>query len=298
MELANGSCGEALAVNLEKAGSVFGTVSAEDRQPLAGAIVVLLEGDPERVERKTDRHVSRVLAESQTDGNGRFEFPDAPPGRYRLRGCHATVGCGERTVIVGSEPSDLVLVPRAVFRGRVIAGTGIPEAMATVRIIATLEHYTTTSDRLIALPLEIPAGPDGRFQIAAPSDGRYVIEARTSKGGIARRSVELTPFSPAATDLGDLRIGTPGEFVARLPECAGGALALSGPMGGETGLPAQLRFPIAADGRADIELPEGGSWLVAAECAGIRRYVDPIFLRSVEELFAEIVLRLAPESKP
>jgi len=41
------------------------------------------------------------------------------------------------------------------------------------------------------------------------------------------------------------------------------------------------------------------SWLIAAECAGVRRYVDPIFLRSVEELFGqEIVLRLAPASKP
>ena len=296
-ELANGSCGEALAVSLEKAGSVFGTVSGEDRQPFAGAIVVLLEDDPERVERKTDRPASRVLAESQTDVNGRFEFAEAPPGRYRVRGCHATVGCGEQTVVFGSDPSDLVLVPRAVFRGRVIARNGIPEAMAMVRIIATLEHYTTTSDRLTALPLEIAAGPDGRFQIAAPSDGRYVIEARSSKAGIARRSVELSAFSPAATDLGDLRIGTPGEFVARLTECAGGALALSGPMGGETGLPAQLRFPIAADGRADVELPEGGSWLIAAECAGVRHYVDPIFLRSVEELFGqEIVLRLAPAS--
>jgi hypothetical protein len=298
-ELMNGGCGEALGVSLEKAGSVFGTVSGEDHQPLAGALVALLETDPDRSERKSDRPVSRVLADSQTDVNGRFEFPDAPPGRYRLRGCHAAIGCAERTAVVGSEPSDLVLVPRAVFRGRVIGGNGIPEAMAMVRIIATLEHYTTTSDRLAALPMEIAAGPDGRFQIAAPSDGRYVIEARSSKAGIARRSVELTPFSPATTDLGDLRIGTPGEFVARVAECPGGALALSGPMGGETGLPAQLRFPIGADGRADIELPEGGSWLVAAECAGVRRYVDPIFLRSVEELFGqEIVLRLAPASKP
>jgi hypothetical protein len=298
-ELMNGGCGEPLAVSVEKAGSVFGTVSGEDHQPLGGALVALLEADPEHVERKTDRPVSRVLADSQTDVDGRFEFPDAPRGRYRLRGCHAAVGCADRTAVAGSEPSDLVLVPRAVFRGRVVAGSGIPEATAMVRITATLEHYTTAPDRLTALPMEIAAGPDGRFQIAAPSDGHYVIEARSSKAGIARRSVELTPFSPPTTDLGDLRIGTPGEFVARLTECAGGALALSGPMGSETGLPAQLRFPIAADGRADVELPEGGSWLVAAECAGVRRYVDPIFLRNVEELFGqEIVLRLAPTSKP
>jgi hypothetical protein len=296
-ELMNGACGEAIAVNLEKAGTVFGTVSGEDRQPLAGAIVVLLQGEPEQGERKPDGSLSRVLAESQTDGNGRFEFRDALPGHYRLRGCHAMVGCGEREALVGSEPSDLVLVPRAVFRGRVIAGNGIPEARATVRIIPTSEHYAATSDRLTALPMETQAGPDGRFQIAAPSDGRYVIEARSSRTGIARRSVELTRFSPATADIGDLRVGSLGEFVARLSECAGGTLALTGPMGGETSLPALLRFPIAADGRANVELPEGGSWIVVAECSGERRPVDPILLRNVEELFGqEVVLRLGPAS--
>ena len=121
-----------------------------------------------------------------------------------------------------------------------------------------------------------------------------MLEAKSERGGAARRSVEVGEFAPEVTEVGDLMLSVPGTFEAVVKGCAAGEINLIGPVGGESPLPSTLRFPLDAAGRGRVELPEDGSWLASATCGGARRAVEPLMLGEVRDLFGtEVVFELA-----
>ena len=123
-----------------------------------------------------------------------------------------------------------------------MSSAGVPEADAAVRIVPTADAWAASRDRVRKLPLQTTSGRDGRFRIAAPEPGDFLVEVRGASGGVARTLVRRTNVSPPVTDLGDLRLSEPIQFTARVRDCGLGWLTFSGPLGGETSLPEVLRF--------------------------------------------------------
>jgi len=269
-------CGLAAPILLPRATPLRGVVSDPDGNPLAGATVLVRseQGDREK----------RIFGDAETDRSGRFELPDLEERTYRLRVCHGSFGCGEESGAPGPEPVAITLRPRASFRGRVLSSSGVPEPSAAVRIVPALESYAAAADRMRYLPLEVRSGSDGRFRICPPERGDFSIEIRARESGTARRAVSVSYLSPPLTDLGDIRLPGPAEFSAQVVGCASGVLALSGPLGGETSLPSLLRFPLDAEGRAAVRLPDAGAWTAWAACGGVSERVEPALLPNVGDL--------------
>lgn len=263
------ACGEPLPVALLASPAVAGTVSDGEGRPVPDALVLVRPGEPEPAE--------TVVADATTDANGNFWIEGLAPGRYRLRACRAEFGCGEASATPG-ETITIALDAAALFTGRVLSIGGIPEPGADVRLVPVLDGRTHPADRLARLPLQTSSGGDGRFSIAAPAAGDFLLEIRSESSGVARLPVRRSRLSPPVTDVGDVRLPDPLDLAVRVAGCAGGALSMSGPLGGETSLPAFLRFALDAGGAAIARLPEGGSWTAWATCGGENVTLEPALL--------------------
>ncbi len=262
-------CADPVPVLLADATTLRGSVTDPKESPVAAALVLVRSGS--RDEEKT------VLGDGETDSNGEFEISGVERGEHRIRACHGEHGCTEELAL-SDTPVILRLPGRGAFTGRVLSMSGVPQAGVIVRIVPTAETWTSAGDRLSRLPLESESGPDGRFRISAAENGDYLVEVRSLSSGVARAAVRRTEFSPAVTDLGDVRLPEAIVFTARVPGCSSGWLHLSGPLGGETSLPALARFRLDGEGSASVRLPEGGAWTTWAICSGRVEWIEPAIL--------------------
>lgn len=262
-------CADPLPVALARAAILEGTVADPDGDPLAGALVLVRSATP--------GGEGGVLGAAQSEADGEFEVAGLEAVAHRLRVCHGEHGCAEAPAIPGI-PVAVRLPGAGAFVGRVLSGGGVPQADAVVRILPTAESWAAAEDRLKRLPLESRSGADGRFRISAAENGDYTVEVSGDSGGIARLSVRRSNLSPAVTDLGDVRLPEAVEFTARVEACGSGVLFLSGPLGGETSLPALSRFRLDERGTASVRLPEGGAWTAWATCGGGAAWLEPALL--------------------
>jgi hypothetical protein len=262
-------CADPIAVLLARAATLRGSVIDPEGSPVAAALVLVRSG--------ASTEGRAVLGDGETDPNGEFQISGVEPGNHRVRACHGEHGCTEEPAHPGS-PVVLRLPGKGAFTGRVLSSGGVPQAGSVVRILPTAQTWTSADDRLKRLPLESESGPDGRFRISAPENGDYLVEARSESSGVARVSVRRSNLSPAVTDLGDVRLPEPIEFTARVSGCGSGWLLLSGPLGGETSLPALARFRLDAEGSGSVRLPEGGAWTAWASCSGRVEWIEPALL--------------------
>lgn len=268
-------CGGPVRVQLTVAIGLRGTVSRTDGSRVVAATVIARSEEPAKD--------PRIFADATTDDDGEFVLGGLEPRVYRLLVCHGELGCREERASPG-EAVRIVLEGGGSFAGRAMSSAGVPEVDAAVQIVPTAGAWTASADRLRKLPLQTTSGHDGRFRIAAPDPGDYWLEVRGTSGGVARRAVRRTNLSPPVTDLGDLRLSEPIRFAARVPGCAPGWLTFSGPLGGETSLPAVLRFRLDPSGATSVELAEPGAWTVWATCAGKYERVLPSLLPDVTPL--------------
>jgi hypothetical protein len=278
------ACAPSSSVELPRAAPLSGSVHELSDRPVAGATALVRPADSDRD--------SDVLADAVTDEDGGFVVPNLEPRRYRVRACHARFGCGDAVSTPG-EPLRIALDGGPAFVGRVLTSAGVPEPAARVRIVASVETSSRTGDRLERLPLETPSEEDGRFRIRAPRSGDFLLEIRSESSGVARIPVRRSPLSPPVTDLGDVRLPEPLELSVRVARCGGGVLSISGPLGGETSLPALSRFPLDSEGTAVIRLAEGGAWTAWATCGASNVVVEPAVLPDVAAL-AGIEVRFEP----
>jgi hypothetical protein len=262
-------CAETARVELRAALHLRGTVSGPRGDPVASATVLVRSDDPQRE--------PTIFGEAPTDENGAFDFSDLDQRVYGLRACHGELGCREERVSPG-DPLAIVLGGGGAFAGRVLSPAGVPEGDARVRILPTADAWTASTDRVRSLPLQSRSGGDGRFRIAAPEPGDFLLEVHGTGGGVARMPVRRTPLSREVTDLGDLRLAEPIEFTALVIGCGSGWLTFSGPLGGETSLPDVTRFRLDSDGRAAVRLGEPGAWMAWATCSGENERIEPSVL--------------------
>jgi hypothetical protein len=268
-------CVEPISLVLPRATTVLGTVIDPAGTPVRSALVLVRSG--------AATEGGAVLGDAETDANGAFAISSVEPGLRRIRACHGEHGCIEEPAVPGV-PIILRLPGEGAFVGRVLSGAGVPQAGVAVRILPTEKTWTAAEDRLTRLPLRTESGSDGRFRITAAENGDYLVEARTSSSGVARVAVRRSNLSPRVTDLGDFFLPEPIEFVARVPGCGSGTLFLSGPLGGETSLPALVSFPLDAEGSGTALLPEGGAWTAWATCSGNIEWLEPAFLPDAASL--------------
>ena len=268
-------CGGPARVELARALDLRGTVVGPEGEPAVSATVLVRSDEPAKD--------PTVFGDATTDEWGAFEIPDLASRAYRILACHPALGCREESVTPG-DPVRVVLGEEGVYSGRALSRTGVPEAGADVRIVPTAEAWTAASDRLRKLPLQTKSGLDGRFRIAAPGRGDFLVEVRGTSGGVARVRVRRTDLSPDVTDLGDVRLVAPVEFTARVRGCPGGWLTLAGPISGETSLPDVSRFRLDPNGAAAVRLSEPGAWTAWAACSGEIETLDPALLPDVEVL--------------
>jgi hypothetical protein len=262
-------CVEPISLALPRATKVLGTVTDPAGFPVRAALVL--------VRSVAASQAGTVVGDAETDANGEFEISGVEPALHRIRACHGEHGCIEEPVVPG-QPLLIRLPGVGAFIGRVVSSAGVPLPAVAVRILPTQKTWESAEDRLTRLPLQTESGTDGRFRITAAEDGDYLVEARTRSSGVARVAVRRSNLSPRVTDLGDLRLPEPVEFVARVAGCVSGTVFLSGPLGGETSLPALVNFPLGTDGSGPVLLPEGGSWTAWATCSGKVEWLDPAFL--------------------
>lgn len=268
-------CADPVAVALERAARLEGVVTGPDGDPVAGALVL--------VRSTATGRDSVVVGDSQTDANGQFDVPGLEAVSHRVRACHGEHGCAEASVVPGA-PVAIRLPGAGAIVGRVLSGGGVPQGGAVVRIVPTPESWAAAEDRLKRLPLESRSGADGRFRVSAAENGDYLVEVGGDSSGVVRFPVRRTSFSPPITDVGDVRLPEAVEFRARVDACVSGVLVLSGPLGGETSLPAISRFRLDADGAATVRLPEGGAWTAWAACGGVSTWIEPAILPDMAAL--------------
>ncbi len=296
-------CGLPLAMSLAETGTLRGHVIGTSGNALARASVLLLERREVANRADPGSPLPRALSASTlSDEEGAWSFDGVERNSLVVRACHAAAGCAEKDARPGGEDVEIVLSPRWRFTGRVVSSSGSPLAQAHLRLLPTLDHYAGARDRLLTLPPETDVESDsqGRFEIAAAVPGSYYLEARALRVGTARRPLDVSEFSPALTELGDLSLAGAVELVAVVSGsgCSGGSLALAGPVGA-TSMPAMRDFPLDSRGAAHVELPEGGSWLMWAHCPDGRRDVEPNVLTHVEDLEGiEVRLTLHERGSP
>ena len=277
-------CADPVTVALVREARLSGAVSDASGRPVPGALVFARIGD--------GKAGGAPIADTETGESGDFELRGLEPRRYRLRACHPQIGCGEADAVAG-EPAALTIGESAVCVGRVLSNAGVPEPAASVRIVPTAKTWSDAPDPLTRLPLETVSGEDGRFRIALPDAGDFLVEVRTPSSGVARLAVRRTRLSPAVTDLGDVRLPEPLDLAVRVVRCGEGVLSLSGPLGGETSLPGILRFRLDSEGAAVVRVPEGGAWTAWAACAGSNVALDPAVLPDAASL-SGIEIRFEP----
>lgn len=282
-ELAS-ACADPVSVTLVREVPLGGTVSDASGRPVPGAFVLARAGGADAG--------GVPVAEARTGDSGDFELRGLEPRRYRLRACHPELGCGEADAVAG-EPAAVTIGDSAACVGRVLSSGGVPEPAASVRIVPSAKTWSDAPDPLTRLPLETVSGGDGRFRIALPDEGDFLLEVRAQSSGVARLAVRRSRLSPALTDVGDVRLPETLELAVRVARCSAGVLSLSGPLGGETSLPAILRFRLDPEGAAVVRVPEGGAWTAWAACAGSNVALDPALLPDAASL-AGIEIRFEP----
>ena len=296
--LSSSACGQSAAVVLEAEKRIFGSVFDLDGNVMPRPMIFVMEESERGVAAADPGKPARVLSGVAGNENGQYECGELGSRSYLVRACHGSVGCAEKRAVPSDQPLDFRLEGRGVFKGRLLSPAGVPEPGTAVRIVPTLSQYGQAKDRFRFLPLETVAGSDGRFLIAAPSTGEFLLEARSLETGTARREVRVTEVS-TQTDLGDIRLPPLVEFSGEVPGCGGGALRLIGPVGGNTSLPNVLEFPVDRAGVAVVRLPDGGAWLTGATCSGIRKHLEPLLLSRAEDLTGQKVrFKLIEEGKP
>jgi hypothetical protein len=282
-ELAS-ACADPVSVALAREVRLGGIVSDASGRPVWGALVFARPGGGDAG--------GVPVADARTGESGDFELGGLELRRYRLRACHPELGCGEADAVAG-EPAAVTIGESAACVGRVLSSGGVPEPAASVRIVPTAKTWTDAPDPLTRLPLETVSGGDGRFRIALPDEGDFLLEVRTPSSGVARLAVRRSRLSPAVTDLGDVRLPEPLDLAVRVARCGAGELSLSGPLGGETSLPSILRFRLDSEGAAVVRVPEGGAWTAWAACGGSNVALDPALLPDAASL-SGIEVRFEP----
>lgn len=263
------------------------------REPLVEPEALLVFRDSE------DQGGSAIaLAVAQPDEWGVFRAPGLASGKYRLKLHSALVSSGLVTaeLEVGSVES-VSFAPGRLVRGRVVTPDLLPvggQAVQVVRLArpeaakAEVEGEARAQDGADALDaLRVTTtGEDGGFAAGVPGSGSYELSVRTPR----RRAVVRFVVSPAGDEieLGDVVLRGGSVLRGSVSGCATPAEILVLPLPNLAGPPTPrdvdiVRTAVGPDGRFEATNLPGGTVIVGATCAGVRKQLEPHLISLAEE---------------
>lgn len=258
-----------LEVRLLPEETLEGEVRA-DGVAVEGATVLLWRIDERPSSRKDDPPRLERVAEAVTDAVGRFRFQGLGRERHELLAVHPSWGRARAVVTPPGFPR-LVLKPRARVRGRVVAN-GIPVPAAIIRVLPSLETIAAAPNPLLLASAPAASGPDGRFDVIVPDEGRVVLAIH------AGERVQRVDLGDAASmgeviEIGDIRLEEPQEIEILIDLPEGCRLQAAGPLG-VAGL-SVVSLAQAGPARWRFARPVRGRWLFAAVCGKEEVALDP-----------------------
>jgi hypothetical protein len=156
---------------------------------ISEALVTLsLDRTPSQIEAEAPNTKSRAVAQSITDGGGRFGFKDLPEGNYRISvtadgfsrrqyGQKVSNGVGRALPLQRSQTiSQLVmeLVPAAAVTGRITDGIGRPVVNVPVTL---LRPRHTAKGKIHAVVATTKTDDRGLYRLFGIAPGRYLLGA-------------------------------------------------------------------------------------------------------------------------
>lgn len=296
VELALGPSEIRHQVEMEAALSVSGVVVDAAGRPAASTEILVSEilDSDERPgsDARGEGERRRLVAETSSTADGRFEVGGLARRRYELAAVHPSLGRAVLVVSPSARPLVVTLVAARRVRGRVLRD-GSPAARVPVVALPELGDVQVSADRLDHYAPPILTAADGRFELTLPSAARRVAELRIGRedSGIVRVRLPLGDPTPAVLDLGDIAL--PG--VIRLHIAVAGGSGCDPYAAGPFGRAALtiVRGDLELAGTFLFRLPEPGRWLLGVRCGRREAAVSPPFV-DVEvgesELYREVVV--------
>lgn len=293
---------------------VSGQILDETREPIAGALVVLLrDEDLCRAEREGEESARgrpdllkvqifsrardallRAAPQSRSDTSGHYELVDVAPGAYTVNVREsAHLPHVEHLIFEPAEDCvhDFTLIRGAVIAGIVVGADNNPVSNAVVevepsrvaaargaarRLIAARDLRAGTVEERTA----VPAGEDGHFSVAGCEEVAYYVRVR-APGFVAAEIPDVAPGNESLTVRLNRGGSLTGTIVAKEPERIS-VCAVS-----DYELESYLLDPAAAsatasptmpggDGRFEIASLETGSYAVVARASGLQPFVSAL----------------------
>ena len=172
-------------------------VRSDNGAPIAQASVTLISEDPER-----------IVQSISSDANGRFEFRNVAPGRYRVQAQRtgglvflvqeSTSGIVLQRIVAGSTPVSevtLAMAPQGAISGRVTDANGSPAPGATVTAVVA---GFRAGVRTLGTVATVRADATGSYRLFGLNAGELYIHAEARPG---RTTADTGTYYPSSSDV-------------------------------------------------------------------------------------------------
>jgi hypothetical protein len=220
-----------------------------------------------RLDDETPAVRARVV---RADANGAFHLDRLDGGPFLLTALHDTLGSVSLWVTERVPFIDLELAPPARAVGRVLK-RGLPVASASIRFAPDIDVFAAGANPRDYVAGGIRSGEDGRFVLPLPRRHTGSIWIALDDGASVRVAVQESP-SRAELRLGDIAVPDSRHLTVRVVEGNACTLVAIGPLG-VLGL--KIVRAVSASGIYELDLPEGGSWNLVADCGASAFRIDP-----------------------
>jgi hypothetical protein len=205
-----------------------------------------------------------------TDAYGTFEFPGLGSGTYHLEVSEPSIGRGDLWTKTPSAPVLITLKPPLKATGRVLQ-RGLPLPMVRVRFVPDADAWASSIDPASHVTIDVLSDDAGRFSLPLPAIARGVLQFIAPDGTSARVALSSSTAT-ADMELGDVALGALRPVTVRLTGRLDCHLMAVGPVGS---LGVTMVRATGGAGLHWFDLPEPGTWLLNAECAGRNYAIEP-----------------------
>jgi hypothetical protein len=205
-----------------------------------------------------------------TSPDGVFQFDRVAGGIVLIAASHAVLGTGRMWVTTPDPFVDLALKPLPRVTGRVLKRS-IPVAGALVRFMPDADVFAASTDPMEHIAQEVRTRDDGTFSLALAPKHVGILQVVLDEGGRARVALPDVP-TKGDIPLGDISVPDGAHLTVRLADGNGCGVVAIGPLGA---LGLAMMRAASVTSVYEIELPETGTWTLAAECGNRTYAIDP-----------------------